>query len=90
MGSLSLLQGILPTQESNQHLLHCKQIFFYQLSYQKDSISHQICYSSSSWFLNGFRVSLISLEVELGVGGDEYYFIYVDINRKLNRLIHFI
>ena len=31
--SLSLLQGILPTQESNWGLLHCKQIL-YQLSYE--------------------------------------------------------
>ena len=33
VGSLSLLQGIFPTQESNQGLLHCRQIL-YQLSYQ--------------------------------------------------------
>ena len=33
MGSLSLLQGIFPTQESNQGLLHCRWIL-YQLSYQ--------------------------------------------------------
>ena len=33
MGSLSLLQGISPTQESNQGLLHCRQIL-YQLSYE--------------------------------------------------------
>ena len=33
MGSLSLLQGIFPAQESNQDLLHCRQIL-YQLSYQ--------------------------------------------------------
>ena len=32
MGSLSLLQGIFPSQESNQGLLHCRQIL-YQLSY---------------------------------------------------------
>ena len=32
-GSLSLLQGIFPTQESNQGLLHCRWIL-YQLSYQ--------------------------------------------------------
>jgi len=32
MGSLSLLQGIFPTQESNRDLLHCRQIL-YQLSY---------------------------------------------------------
>ena len=33
VGSLSLLQQIFPTQESNQGLLHCRQIL-YQLSYQ--------------------------------------------------------
>ena len=34
VGSLSLLQGIFLTQESNQSLLHCKWIL-YQLSYQE-------------------------------------------------------
>ena len=33
VGSLSLLQGIFPTQESNQGLQHCRWIL-YQLSYQ--------------------------------------------------------
>ena len=33
VGSLSLLQGIFPTQESNQGFLHCRQIL-YQLSSQ--------------------------------------------------------
>ena len=33
MGSLSLLQGNFPTQESNQDLLHCRRIV-YQLNYQ--------------------------------------------------------
>ena len=33
VGSLSLLQGIFPTQESNRVLLHCRRIL-YQLSYQ--------------------------------------------------------
>ena len=33
VGSLSLLQGIFPTQESNQDVLHCRWIL-YQLSYQ--------------------------------------------------------
>ena len=33
VGSLSLLQGIFPTQESSWALLHCRQIL-YQLSYQ--------------------------------------------------------
>ena len=34
VSSLSLLQGIFPTKESNRGLLHCRQIL-YQLSYQK-------------------------------------------------------
>ena len=33
VGSLSLLQGIFPTQKLNQGLLHCRRIL-YQLSYQ--------------------------------------------------------
>ena len=33
VGSLSLLQGIFPTQGSNPGLLHCRQVL-YQLSYQ--------------------------------------------------------
>ena len=33
VGSLSLLRGIFPTQESNRGLLHCRRIL-YQLSYQ--------------------------------------------------------
>ena len=33
VGSLFLLQGIFPTQESNWGLLHCRRIL-YQLSYQ--------------------------------------------------------
>ena len=37
VGSLSLLQGIFPTQESNWGLLHCRQIL-YQLSYQRISV----------------------------------------------------
>ena len=37
VGSLSILQGIFLTQESNQGLLHCRQIL-YQLSYQFSSV----------------------------------------------------
>ena len=33
VGSLSLLQGIFPTEELNRGLLHCRQIL-YQLSYE--------------------------------------------------------
>ena len=38
VGSLSLLQGIFPTQESNRGLLHCRQIL-YQLSYHRSPAS---------------------------------------------------
>ena len=38
MGSLSLLQGIFPTQELNWGLLHCR-LIFYQLSYQRSPIN---------------------------------------------------
>ena len=37
VGSLSLLQGIFPTQESNSGFLHCRQIL-YQVSYQGSPI----------------------------------------------------
>ena len=37
VGSLSLLQGSFPTQESNWGLLHCRQIL-YQLSYEGSPI----------------------------------------------------
>ena len=38
MGSLSLLQGIFPTQESDWGVLHCRQIL-YQLSYQGSTVA---------------------------------------------------
>ena len=37
-GSLSLLQGIFPTQELNWGLLHCRWIL-YQLSYQRNILN---------------------------------------------------
>ena len=44
VGSLSLLQLIFPTQESelNQGLLHCRCTFFYQLSYQGNPIPYSL------------------------------------------------
>ena len=45
VGSLSLLQGIFPTQESNRDVLHCRQIL-YQLIYQGSTY----CYFSSVQF----------------------------------------
>ena len=53
VGSLSLLQRIFPTQESNQSLLHCRWIL-YQLSYQ-GSLSD--IYHTACW-LNGALVLL--------------------------------
>ena len=53
MEYLSLLQGIFPTQKSNQGLLHCRQIL-YQLSYQG---------SQSKLFV--FRVSVVVEEAKL-------------------------
>ena len=44
VGSHSLLQGILPTQESNLHLLHCRWILYH--------LSHQ----GSAWIVSGKRV----------------------------------
>ena len=41
-GSLSFLQGVFMTQESNQGLLHCRQIL-YQLSYQGSSFYSRNC-----------------------------------------------
>ena len=38
VGSLSLLQGIFPTQESNRGPLHCRRIL-YQMSYQENPSS---------------------------------------------------
>ena len=41
VGSLSLLWGIVLTQESNWGLLHCRQILF-QLSYRESASFHSI------------------------------------------------
>ena len=45
MGSLSLLQWIFPTQETNRGLLHCRQIL-YQLSYQGSPEGHSVVSNS--------------------------------------------
>ena len=52
VGSLSLLQGIFPTQRSNPGLLHCRQILC-QLRYQ-GSKKENICNHSTlhGWALN--------------------------------------
>ena len=62
VGSFSLLQGIFPTQELNQDLLHCKQIL-YQLSYQAspkfNSDDHYIYYcEQESLRKNGVAITV--------------------------------
>ena len=48
VGSLSLLQGIFPTQELNPDLLHCRQIL-YQLSHKgRPRIPEWVAYPFSS------------------------------------------
>ena len=41
MDSLSFLQGIFPTRESNWGLPHCRQIL-YQLSYQESPYTYMV------------------------------------------------
>ena len=64
VGSLSLLQRIFPTQESNPGLPHCRQIL-YQLSHKgSPRILEWIIYpfsSGSSWPRNRTRVSHIAV-----------------------------
>ena len=50
MGSLSLLQGVFPTQGSNQGLLYCRRIL-YQLSYQGSLSSASRCFFNHFFFL---------------------------------------
>ena len=63
VGSLSLLQGIFPTQGLNRGLLHCRWIL-YQLSPQgSPRILEWVAYpfsSASSWLRNQTRVSCIA------------------------------
>ena len=63
VGSLSLVQGIFPTQESNPGLSHCRQIL-YQLSHQGSTrILEGIAYpfsTGSSWPKNQTGVSCIA------------------------------
>ena len=52
VGSLSLLQGIFPTQGSNPGLPHCGRIL-YQLSHKKSSLPKMLPYPPSPLFLKG-------------------------------------
>ena len=57
VGSLSLLQGIFPTQESNRALLHCRRIL-YQMNYQGSKIP------SKSIILNDFICKLLFSDLQ--------------------------
>ena len=62
MGSLSLLQQIFLTQESNWGLLHCRQIL-YQLTYEGSKALNNLPYSLPFWSVSQYSpVSLLSLE----------------------------
>ena len=60
VGSLSLLQGIFPTQGSNWGLLHCRQIL-YQLSYQGSPILSELRVMLASWMIGTSSVFWKSL-----------------------------
>ena len=49
VGSLSLLQRIFPTQESNRGLLHCRWIL-YQLNYQGSSVKLRLYSKKGSFY----------------------------------------
>ena len=65
VGSLSLLQGIFPTQGSNPGLLHCRQIL-YQLSHQgSPRILGWVAYPFSSRFPDpGIKLGSSALQVD--------------------------
>ena len=62
VGSPSLLQGIFPTQESNQGLLHCRQIL-YQLSYQGSPIKRNVTFKTEPQRLCGITVGVLGAQV---------------------------
>ena len=81
VGSLSLLQRIFPTQESNPNLLHCRQIL-YQLSHKESPDSTKIHsnilgipYLLSLFLLSGIqryrwkRLSKLSVNWQFGEEG---------------------
>ena len=67
VGSLSLLQGIFPTQKLNWGLLHCRWII-YQLSYKCILNSMIISFISKS--LVAFPCSCLSFTIGLALLGD--------------------
>ena len=64
VGSLSLLQQIFPTQESNQGILHCRWIL-YQLSYQEKNQGSHFAHKLISQYINLKLNQKISMKVTI-------------------------
>ena len=60
VGSLSLLQGIFPTQESNQGLLHCRRVL-YQLSYEGSPMGSRLTSTGVTSWYNRLSIHLPSV-----------------------------
>ena len=92
VGSLSLLQGIFPTQGSNPGLPHGRRIP-YQLSHKESRrILEWVAYpfsSGSSWPRNWTRVSCIAGRFFISRATREAH-IYQDIGHQIEIIIHII
>ena len=70
VGCHALLQGIFLTQESNPHLLHCRQIFFYPLSHPETPNTQDTQFRSEIWmselFLKYKYVSKMAWDIHTG------------------------
>ena len=69
VGTLSLLQGIFPTQESNRGLLHCRRIL-YQLSPGEYNLS-LVINKNHFYFLSPISISLHFISLVNVVRGDK-------------------
>ena len=95
VGSLSLLQGITPTQESNPDLPHCRQIL-HQLSHNRspEYWSGELIPSSADLPRPGIETGSSALQVdslptELS-GKPKIYFINSKVNFKIIFILKFI
>ena len=89
MGSLSLLQQIFPTQESNRGLLHCRQIL-YQLSYQGNPEEYNlslIINKNHFYFLSPVSISLHFISL-VSVGRGDKKINLSTLNQRLSKMGH--
>ena len=80
MGSLSLLQGIFPTQGSNRGLLHCRQIL-YQLSYEG---SYPVAVGYSFCLITIMATDLLVNIIEQIIVGTLTIFVLLAVEALLN------